>query len=61
MADLRSNFWARIDWISLGAYLILVFLGWISIYSATYEEGQEFGKGEEDTHCAATDLGLQSC
>ncbi len=42
MADLRSNFWARLDWISLGAYLLLVFLGWISIYSATFEEGQEF-------------------
>ncbi len=41
MADLRSNFWARLDWISLGAYLLLVFLGWISIYSATFEEGQE--------------------
>lgn len=42
MADLRSNFWARIDWITLGAYFALVFLGWISIYSATYEEGQVF-------------------
>jgi len=42
MVDLRSNFWARIDWVTLGIYLILVFLGWMSIYSATYEENQEF-------------------
>ncbi len=42
MVDLRSNFWARIDWITLGAYIVLVFLGWMSIYSATFEEGQEF-------------------
>ncbi len=42
MVDLRSNFWARIDWITLGVYLLLVFLGWLSIYSATFEEGQEF-------------------
>ena len=42
MANLRSNFWARIDWISLAIYLVLVVLGWVSIYSATFEEGQEF-------------------
>jgi len=42
MVDLRSNFWARIDWITLGIYLILVLLGWMSIYSATYVEDQEF-------------------
>jgi rod shape determining protein RodA len=42
MADLRSNFWARIDWITLGIYLALVILGWVSIYSATFEEGQGF-------------------
>ena len=42
MADLRSNFWARLDWITLSAYFALVFLGWISIYSATFEDGQIF-------------------
>ena len=42
MADLRSNFWARIDWITLGVYLVLVLIGWMTIYSANYEEGQEF-------------------
>ena len=42
MVDLRSNFWARIDWVTLGIYLILVLLGWMSIYSATYVEDQDF-------------------
>ena len=42
MVDLRSNFWARIDWVTLGIYLILILLGWMSIYSATYVEDQEF-------------------
>lgn len=34
----RNNTWANIDWITVLIYLILVFLGWINIYAAVYNE-----------------------
>ncbi len=42
MSDLRSNILARIDWSTLVIYVLLIFLGWMSIYSATFEQGQDF-------------------
>ena len=48
----RGNTLSNIDWTSIFIYLILVFLGWINIYSATYDEShvsifdisQKYGK-----------------
>lgn len=34
----RSNIWANLDWATIGLYLLLVFLGWINIYAAVYNE-----------------------
>ena len=34
----RNNIWASIDWLTVVVYLILVFLGWINIYAAVYNE-----------------------
>ncbi len=34
----RINVWTNIDWLTVVLYLILVFLGWINIYSAVYNE-----------------------
>lgn len=34
----RNNIWANIDWTTIGLYLVLVFLGWINIYAAVYNE-----------------------
>jgi len=34
----RINVWSNVDWLTIGLYLILVFLGWINIYSAVYNE-----------------------
>ena len=34
----RNNIWANLDWITIVIYLILVFLGWINIYAAVYNE-----------------------
>ena len=34
----RNNIWANLDWITILIYLVLVFLGWISIYAAVYNE-----------------------
>ena len=34
----RNNMWLNIDWITIGLYIILVFLGWINIYAAIYNE-----------------------
>ncbi len=33
----RNNLWANIDWVTVLIYLVLVFLGWINIYSAVYD------------------------
>jgi rod shape determining protein RodA len=34
----RINVWTNIDWLTVVLYLFLVFLGWINIYSAVYNE-----------------------
>ena len=34
----RNSIWLNIDWITLSVYLVLVFLGWINIYAAVYNE-----------------------
>ena len=34
----RNNIWANLDWVSIILYLTLVFLGWINIYAAVYNE-----------------------
>jgi len=34
----RINIWSNIDWLTVSMYLILVFLGWINIYAAVYNE-----------------------
>lgn len=34
----RNNIWANLDWTTIGLYLVLVFLGWINIYAAVYNE-----------------------
>jgi rod shape determining protein RodA len=34
----QSNIWERIDWLTVGLFLVMVILGWINIYSAEYKE-----------------------
>ncbi|KOH46590.1 rod shape-determining protein RodA [Sunxiuqinia dokdonensis] len=34
----RNNIWANLDWVSIILYLVLVFMGWINIYAAVYNE-----------------------
>ncbi|MHA7111282.1 rod shape-determining protein RodA [Sunxiuqinia elliptica] len=34
----RNNIWANLDWLTVILYLILVFLGWINIYAAVFNE-----------------------
>ena len=34
----RINTWSEIDWITIILYLLIVILGWVSIYSAGYNE-----------------------
>ncbi len=34
----RNNLWANIDWLTILIFLLLVFLGWINIYAAVYNE-----------------------
>ena len=34
----RINIWRSIDWLTIGLYLLLVFLGWINIYAAVYND-----------------------
>ncbi|MDY6800462.1 MAG: rod shape-determining protein RodA [Bacteroidota bacterium] len=34
----RINIWSSIDWLTVALYLLLVFLGWINIYAAVYNE-----------------------
>jgi rod shape determining protein RodA len=38
MPNKRDNILVNIDWTTIIVYLILVFLGWINIYSAVYDE-----------------------
>jgi rod shape determining protein RodA len=48
----RNNIWLNLDWITVVLYLMLVFIGWINIYAAVYNEehqsildmGQRYGK-----------------
>jgi len=34
----QKNIWQNIDWISIVLYLLLIFIGWINIYAADYNE-----------------------
>ena len=34
----RNNIWVNIDWGTVVLYILLVFLGWINIYAAIYNE-----------------------
>ncbi len=38
MKNKRDNIFLSIDWITIAVYFALVFLGWINIYSAVYDE-----------------------
>lgn len=38
----RDNIFNGVDWILIGFYLIFVFLGWLTVYAATFTEGQHF-------------------
>ena len=32
------NILFQVDWLTIGIYLLMVFLGWINIYAAVYDE-----------------------
>ncbi len=34
----RNNMWANLDWMTIGIYVLLVFLGWLNIYAAVFNE-----------------------
>lgn len=34
----RNNVWVNIDWITVSIYLAMMFIGWINIYAAVYNE-----------------------
>jgi rod shape determining protein RodA len=34
----KNNVWANLDWITVGIYLAMMFIGWINIYAAVYNE-----------------------
>lgn len=48
----RNNVWANIDWITVILYLAMMFIGWLNIYAAVYNEdhksildfSQQYGK-----------------
>lgn len=48
----RNNVWVNIDWITVSLYLAMMFIGWINIYAAVYNEehrsifdfSQQYGK-----------------
>jgi len=48
----RNNVWENVDWITIGIYLAMMFIGWINIYAAVYNEehksifdmSQQYGK-----------------
>jgi len=48
----RGNVFANLDWFTVGLFLVMVFLGWLNIFSAVYSEehpkildfGQRYGK-----------------
>ena len=37
----KINIWFNIDWFTIILYLLLVFMGWINIYAAVYNEGHQ--------------------
>jgi rod shape determining protein RodA len=37
----KINIWANLDWITVLVYLLLIFTGWISIYSAVYDDAHQ--------------------
>lgn len=39
----NNNIFKGVDWLLVLFYILFVFLGWLSIYEATYSEGQVFG------------------
>ena len=48
----RNSLWGNIDWVTVSLFLLLVFLGWINIYAAVYNDehqnifdiSQQYGK-----------------
>jgi len=34
----RVNIWNDLDWLTVGAYFLLVLIGWFNIYAAVYNE-----------------------
>ena len=38
MMSRKINIWANLDWMTVLVYLVMLFIGWISIYSAVYDE-----------------------
>jgi len=38
MGDEKNNVWDNVDWITIGLYLAMMFIGWINIYAAVYNE-----------------------
>lgn len=34
----RNNVWASIDWVTVIVYLVLIFMGWLNIYAAVYNQ-----------------------
>lgn len=38
MVEKKDNVWDNVDWITIGLYLAMMFIGWINIYAAVYNE-----------------------
>lgn len=38
MVDEKNNVWDNVDWITIGLYLAMMFVGWLNIYAAVYNE-----------------------
>lgn len=34
----RNNVWANLDWVTVSLYLLMMFLGWLNIYAAVYND-----------------------
>ncbi|MGE4289844.1 MAG: rod shape-determining protein RodA [Salinivirgaceae bacterium] len=43
MFDQKNNILFKLDWLTIGLYLLLVLLGWFNIYSAVYTDEQALG------------------
>ena len=37
----KINIWANVDWLTVLVYLVMLFIGWISIYSAVYDDAHQ--------------------